>query len=59
MAVLQVFQAKLLHAIDESCLDLDALKELRSATNFSMCATKRTAQANDGLFCGAQSTTYG
>lgn len=45
MRVLQVFQAKLLHAIDESCPDPAAFKELRSATNFAMCATKTTAQA--------------
>lgn len=42
-AVLQVFLAKLLHAIDES--DTAAFKELLSATTLALCTTKTTAQA--------------
>lgn len=45
MAVLQVFQAKLLHFMDESGQDSDAFKELRTATDLALHATKATAQA--------------
>ncbi len=44
MAVLQVFQEKLLRSIDESSLNPAAFKELRSATDLALCATKMTAQ---------------
>ncbi len=45
MAVLQVYQAKLLSAIDESEPDSATLRELRSATDLALRATKTTAQA--------------
>ncbi len=45
MAVLQVYQAKLLSAIDESEPDPVTLRELRSATDLALRATKTTAQA--------------
>lgn len=45
MAVLQVFQAKLLAATDESGPDVATLRELRSATDLALRATKSTAQA--------------
>ncbi len=45
MAVLQVYQAKLLSAVDESEPDPATLKELRSATDLALRATKTTAQA--------------
>ncbi len=45
MAVLQVFQAKLLQVMDESRPDPAAFKELRSATDLALRATKATAQA--------------
>ncbi|MCJ8740105.1 hypothetical protein PDJAM_G00055060 [Pangasius djambal] len=45
MAVLQVFQAKLLQVMDESGPDSAAFKELRSATDLALRATKATAQA--------------
>ncbi len=45
MAVLQVYQAKLLSAIDESEPDPATLRELRSATDLALRATKTTAQA--------------
>ncbi len=45
MAVLQVYQAKLLSAIDESEPDPATLRELRSATDLALRATKITAQA--------------
>ncbi len=45
MAVLQVYQAKLLSAIDESDPDPATLRELRSATDLALRATKTTAQA--------------
>ncbi len=45
MAVLQVYQAKLLSAVDESELDPATLRELRSATDLALRATKTTAQA--------------
>lgn len=44
MAVLHVFQAKLLHAIDESGPDTSAFKELLSATDLALCTTKTTVQ---------------
>ncbi len=45
MAVLQVFQAKLLQCMDESGPVPAAFKELRSATDLALRATKTTAQA--------------
>ncbi len=45
MAVLQVYQAKLLSAVDESEPDPATLRELRSATDLALQATKTTAQA--------------
>ncbi len=45
MAVLQVFQAKILASTDESGLDPVTLRELRSATDLALRATKTTAQA--------------
>ncbi|KAL0161520.1 hypothetical protein M9458_045245, partial [Cirrhinus mrigala] len=45
MAILQVFQAKLLAQSDKSALDPATLTELRSATDLALCATKATAQA--------------
>ncbi len=45
MAVLQVYQAKLLSAVDESEPDPATLRELRSATDLALRATKTTAQA--------------
>ncbi len=45
MAVLQVFQAKLLQAMNESGPDPAAFKELCSATDLALRATKATAQA--------------
>ncbi len=45
MAVLQVYQAKLLSSIDESESDPATLRELRSATDLALRATKTTAQA--------------
>ncbi|CAM4673876.1 unnamed protein product [Leuciscus chuanchicus] len=45
MATLQVFQAKLLRSMDESGPDPDTFKDLRSATDLALRATKTTAQA--------------
>ncbi len=45
MAVLQVYQAKLLSAMDESEPDHATLRELRSATNLVLRTTKTTDQA--------------
>ncbi len=45
MAVLQVFQEKLLRSIDESSPNPAAFKELCSATDLALCDTKMTAQA--------------
>ncbi|KAL1279879.1 hypothetical protein QQF64_014479, partial [Cirrhinus molitorella] len=45
MAVLQVYQAKLLRALDESGPDQSSFKDLRSATDLALRATKMTAQA--------------
>ncbi len=45
MEVLQVYQAKLLSAIDESEPDPATLRELRSTTDLALRATKTTAQA--------------
>lgn len=44
MAVLQVFQAKLLRSMDETGPDTATFKELRSTTDLALCATKATAQ---------------
>ncbi len=44
MAVLQVFQAKML-ANEEAGLDSASLRNLRSATDLALCATKATSQA--------------
>ncbi|KAA0714748.1 hypothetical protein E1301_Tti006412 [Triplophysa tibetana] len=43
--VLQVYQAKLLQGMDESGSDIAPFKELRSATDLALSATKVTAQA--------------
>ncbi len=45
MAVLQVFQAKLLQAAEGGALTAEATKDLRAATDFALMATKRAAQA--------------
>ncbi len=45
MAVLQVFQAKVIHSMDESNPNPAAFSELRSMTNLALGATKMTAQA--------------
>lgn len=45
MAVLQVYQAKLLASEDESGPDPAMLRELRSMTDLELCATKTMAQA--------------
>ncbi|ROL29786.1 hypothetical protein DPX16_0843 [Anabarilius grahami] len=45
MAIFQVYQAKLLRSLDESGLDAPAFKDLRSATDLALRATKATAQA--------------
>ncbi|XP_067261185.1 uncharacterized protein [Chanodichthys erythropterus] len=45
MAILQVFQAKLLCSLDESSIDAPAFRDLRSATDLALHATKATAQA--------------
>ncbi len=45
MAVLQVLQTKLLISTDESGPETATLRELRSATDLTLCATKATAQA--------------
>ncbi len=45
MAVLQVFQAKLLSDMDESGQQQEALKDLRIATDLTLRAMKATPQA--------------
>lgn len=45
MAVLQVFQAKLLSAMEESGLSPNAFKELSTATDLALRTTKATVQA--------------
>ncbi len=45
MAVLQVFQAKVLQAAEGRALTAEATKDLRTATDFALMATKRVAQA--------------
>lgn len=45
LTVLQVYQAKLLHCLDEFGPDLAAFKELRSATVLALHATKTMSQA--------------
>lgn len=45
MAVLQVFQAKVLLTMDESSQSSNAFRELHTATDLALCATKATAQA--------------
>ncbi|ROI16371.1 Cyclin-dependent kinase 10 [Anabarilius grahami] len=45
MAIFQVFQAKLLCSLDESGIEAPAFKDLRSATDLALRATKATAQA--------------
>ncbi len=45
MALLQVFQAKLLQAAEGGTLTVEAVKDLRAATDFTLMATKRAAQA--------------
>lgn len=44
MAVLQVFQAKMLQALDEWGSDPESFRKLRSATDLALRATKKTAQ---------------
>ncbi len=53
MAVLQVYQAKLFSAVDESEPEPDpaTLRELRSATDLALRATKTTAQAIGRSMC--------
>ncbi len=45
MAVLQVFQAKLLQTAEGGVLTPEATKDLRAATDFALMATKRAAQS--------------
>lgn len=46
MAVLQVLQAKQLKFLDDAAsFDADAIRDLRSATDLALLATKRSAQA--------------
>ncbi|ROL55046.1 hypothetical protein DPX16_20307 [Anabarilius grahami] len=45
MAIFQVFQAKLLRSLDESGVDEPAFRDLHSATDLALRATKATAQA--------------
>ena len=45
MAVLQVYQAKLLQSMDETGPDPEAFSDLRSAMDLALRATKATAQA--------------
>ncbi len=45
MAVLQVFQAKLLQSLEGGTASPEAVNDLRAATDFTLMATKRTAQA--------------
>lgn len=45
MAVLQVFQAKLLQAMDQPCPDPTAFRQLGSVTDLALCTIKITAQA--------------
>ncbi len=45
MAVLQVFQAKLLQAAEDGALTAEVVKHLRAATDFALMAPKRAAQA--------------
>lgn len=42
--MLQVFHAKLLHELDESGPNIDAFKELCTATDLALHATKAIAQ---------------
>ncbi len=50
MAGLQVYQAKLLSAIDESEPDPATLRELRSATDLALRATKTTAHSHRKVY---------
>ncbi len=45
MAVLQMFQAKLLQSLEGGTASPEALNDLRAATDFALMAMKRTAQA--------------
>ncbi|ROL41974.1 hypothetical protein DPX16_19823 [Anabarilius grahami] len=45
MAIFQVFQAKLLHSMDKSGVEETAFRDLRSATDLALRATKAAAQA--------------
>ncbi|ROJ57633.1 hypothetical protein DPX16_23832 [Anabarilius grahami] len=45
MAIFQVFQAKLLRSMDESGVEETAFRDLRSATDLALRATKAAAQA--------------
>lgn len=44
MAVLQVFQAKMLQALDERGSDSESFRKLHSATDLALRVTKKTAQ---------------
>lgn len=44
MTVLQVFQEKMLQALDETGLETESFKKLRSATDLPFRATKKTAR---------------
>ncbi len=44
MAVLQVFQAKLLQSLEGGTASPEAVNDLRAATDFALMATKRAAQ---------------
>ncbi len=46
MAILLVYQAKLLKSLDEDGPDPEVFKELRRATDLALRATKVTAQAS-------------
>lgn len=45
MAILQVFQAKLLQSLDGGAVGADVIRDLRAATDLALMATKRSAQA--------------
>ncbi len=50
MAVLQVYQAKLLSAVDESDPDPATFRELRSATDLALRATKTTVPSHRKVY---------
>ncbi|ROL03910.1 hypothetical protein DPX16_23345 [Anabarilius grahami] len=45
MAVLQVFEEKILQALDSGSIDTDVVRDLCVATDFALMATKCSAQA--------------